>query len=845
MKPIYLNSVKIFSVLFLNFLLAISVKAQLPASGWNFQYSNDNFTSNALLDLRYLNEDEAGESGFIGLSEDGNSFVNGAGDPIRFWSINGGELARNLSNADLAYFARFLAKLGVNMIRFHGSINPSGKGTLINEVDTVEVHAIWKMVAAMKKEGIYSTISPFWAHNGHMGGWVPEEWGIEGYSGTDDLWEVIFFSDTLKQAYKTWVKYLYNETNVYTGIALKDDPSVGLIQIMNEDGVFFWTIQGIKPELEKIVMQKFYQWIVNKYGSYSKAKTTWYSASTPKDDPENGELGIYIIWEATQPQSGGKAIRLNDQIQFFAETQRNFYAEIYDFYREMGCRQLINANNWKTADANLLFDAERYSNAVCEVLAVNRYVDPGHIGPNAGWRIDPGDHYVGNSVLFEPHKLPINIKQAAGHPMLVTESGWNLPNQHQVEGPFLISSFMSLTGVDSYYWFSPSSKSYDSNPYHTWAWVSGNQHPLFRWTISSPGQMAMFPANALLYRKGYIEPGETVVHEERTLSSVFGRKMPLISEENSFDPNRDSYENINPSKETAISPLAHLTGKVEVVFDGNPDNSNISNQLESLIDYQKKEIKSSNNQLVWDYKKGIFTMDAPSAQGVCGFIGQMENIELTDVSIESTNDYAAINVVSMDENSISESSKILVQVGTVYRPTNWKETATEFNLNDNMVSGFRVDNTGRMPWKCAKTIVTLTVNNTGINKATLLNSSGYAKSEIEVVKSGNSVQIELPEDAMHVILENTTAVRSEIPGKNKMNIFPNPSRGIFAVEIPETGNRKYGLEIRNILGQKIWEKEMISQRRVNINLIDNSPGLHVIALKENNSVIETAKIQIN
>ena len=278
----------------------------------------------------------------------------------------------------------------------------------------------------------------------------------------------MYFSDTLKNAYKNWVKYLYTEKNPYTGIALKDYPAVALIQIKNEDGVFWWTISSVKPEFEKIIMQKFYRWALAKYGNEAAIKTAWSNVSQAKDNWTAGELAMYHIWDATQPQSGGKAKRLSDQIQFLTETQKNFYKEIQDYYRNtLGCVQLINANNWKTADPNLLFDAERYSNTANEVLAVNRYNDPGHVGENSGWRIDPGHFYVGNSVLFEPHKLPVNIKQVKGSPMLVTESAWNLPHKYQAEGPFLVSAFMSLTGVDSYYWFSPSSPSYDPNPYFT------------------------------------------------------------------------------------------------------------------------------------------------------------------------------------------------------------------------------------------------------------------------------------------------------------------------------------------------------------------------------------------
>ena len=817
--------------------------SQLPASGWSFSYPGDKFTDDAMLDLRCLNEKVAGENGFIQLSADGNSFQTENGKPVRFWSINGGDGTKSMSDADLAKFARFLAKMGVNMIRYHGSINPTGAN--INDVDKADVTAIWRMVAAMKKEGIYSTISPFWAHNGHMGEPALSGWGIQGYTAKEDLWGVMYFSDTLKTAYKKWVKYLYTEKNPFTGIALKDDPAVALIQVKNEDGVFWWTISAMKEGFMYIVRQKYYKWAVAKYGSAAAVKTAWSNASDVKDNWIANELGLYNIWDATQPQSGGKAKRVSDQIQFLAETQRNFYKEIHDYYRtDLGCPQLINANNWKTADANLLFDAERYSNTACEVLAVNRYNDPGHIsqGPNAGWRIDPGDNYVGKSVLFEPHKLPVNIKQVKGSPILVTESAWNLPHKYQAEGPFLVSAFMSLTGVDSYYWFSPTSSSYDPNPYFTWANLAGGQHPMYRWTISTPGQLAMFPANALLYRKGYINQGETVVHEERTLQSIYDRKMPMISEENSFDPNRDNYSQINPAKETVVSPLAHLTGTVEVVYGGTPANSKVSTLIGSLIDYQNKKITASNNQLTWDYKNGICIMDAPSAKGVCGFAGVKQTFELTDVTIETTNNYAAIQVVAMDEKSIRESSKILVQVGTVYQPTNWAETQSDFVVDGKTISGLKITNTGKMPWKCANTQVTLKLKNTGINKATLLDAAGYSKSAIEVVRVGNELQITLPVNAMYVALENTTHSGSIHKKDKAMKVFPNPSNGTFRVEILNYKQANYSLELLGISGEKIREIKNIQQSTFDVITHNLSNGIFLAVLKNESGIVEMEKV---
>ncbi len=191
-------------------LMTTTIFAQNPdKSWWTFTYPSHPATDSCLLDLRYLNETFAGQHGFIQLSDDGNSFVQGNGKPIRFWASNGGNLANEMNDEKLDSLAQFLAKMGVNIIRYHGAINPHGQHTNLMNVDTNEVKNIWRCVAAMKRQGIYTIISPFWPHNGHMGGDVPAEWGIDGYSGKDDMWAVLYFNEKLKAAYKNWVKYLY------------------------------------------------------------------------------------------------------------------------------------------------------------------------------------------------------------------------------------------------------------------------------------------------------------------------------------------------------------------------------------------------------------------------------------------------------------------------------------------------------------------------------------------------------------------------------------------------------------------------------------------------------------
>ena len=96
---------------------------------WTFAPARDDFRPDALLDLRGLNEKEAGESGFVKTDANGD-FLLGNGKAVRFWAVNT-DVARekpfvvrplwSKAEPDLAHHARFLAKRGVNMVRCHAT----------------------------------------------------------------------------------------------------------------------------------------------------------------------------------------------------------------------------------------------------------------------------------------------------------------------------------------------------------------------------------------------------------------------------------------------------------------------------------------------------------------------------------------------------------------------------------------------------------------------------------------------------------------------------------------------------------------------------------------------------
>jgi len=835
----------LYLLLFSLSVLTQQALGQNPQDGWIFNPEQDTYSEDALLDLRFLNEEIAGENGFIQLSADGESFETEDRKPIRFWAIGGGDGTRNMSLEDIKTFGKFLAKKGVNMVRFHGQIHSVSND--INQVNTEEVDAIWKFVAAMKEEGIYSTISPFWPNFIDE---IPNSWDLGDYSGTNKKpWGLLYFDETFQDAFKNWLTYLYTEKNPYTGIALKDEPAVGLIQMLNEDGVFFWTIQNVEPSLLNAMENQFHDWLVDKYGNIELAYDAWGSlAPLDTDDPNNGEMGIYIIYEATIPQFGGKDKRLSDQIAFFADTQRNFYQEVYNHLRDIGCKQLINTTNWKTANAGRLLDAERYTNSIGDVMAVNRYYSADHIGENTGWRIQPGDKYVGESVLFQPNKLPVNVKQISGKAFTMTESSWPFPHKYIAESVFLTAAYASLTGFDSYYWFSPraSTEGYSDRlgTFHTFESFDLNFEPIYKFNNATPGHLSPFPANALLYRKGYVQEGDLIVNEVRSMEDIYGREIPLITEESGFDPNRDSYDNQSDPTATEIAPIAYLTGKVRTTYGGDPSSSNVAENLNEFLDFSNKIVKSSTGELVWNYEKGICTLNAPAAQGVTGFFTEGgETVSLKDITLEIKNDYAAISVVSMDEQPLNSSEEVLIQVNTIYETTNYRETPTTFELGDQMVDGFEVLQTGQLPWKAANTVIILTIANSNIKSAHLLDVNGYEIGQIPVEEAANGLKIYLPKNAMYVIANtqpSTVTALQEIT-EEKLLVYPNPANSSIYLDLKDKAFEFDEISITSMEGKELFNQKINLKDSVSISP-KLQPGLYLLKVKRDGNFLGVKKI---
>ncbi|NWK55911.1 hypothetical protein HW115_09830 [Verrucomicrobiaceae bacterium N1E253] len=727
----------------------------LQAQHWNFAPERDAFSSDSLLDLRELNERTAGEKGWVQVTADGD-FALGNGQSVRFWAVNTG-VARDLpfvarprwsqQAPDLHHHARWLAKRGVNMVRCHSHINPDlnkHPHAKISDANMAEVEWIWRTVAAMKQQGIYTTVSPYWANS--MKSDDPH-WGTSWNGNHHGL---LFFNPTLQAAYKEWLRVLFTTRTPHLGgKTLAEEPALAIFQIQNEDSLLFWTVQNLDGPAKQMIGKQFATWASTKYGSLNKAITTWGGGSLKGDALDAGVLDLQLVWHLTsdaQRKGAKRTPRLNDQLQFLTETMHSFHVSMARFVREdLNCPVLINAGNWKTADDILLNDAERYSYTANEVLACNRYFGGIHQGKHRGWAIVKGDRYTSESVTAGAHrKFPLNLKQVHGHPMLVTESAWVFPNEYAAEAPFLVSVYSSLTGVDAYYWFATGTDEW--TPPQS---ANGYLPSQGKWIFSTPEMAGQFPAAALSFRLDYVRRAKPAVSEHRALTSIWNGRTPVIAETSGFDPNRDAGDiAAGSSVKNGVDPAAFFMGPVEVHYGSPEKHTRVSNIARHV---KGGRIQSLTGEVSLDTTTRQCTVNAARCQGVTGHFGpNAAPIHLTDVDILCKNRHATVMLVSMDGKAIQQSGKLLVQVGTLARPSGWKTQPVQIKAagGGQTIDGREIIDYGGPPWQVRNAMVQLRVRNTGLRKATVLDMNGMPVRDIPLTQG----RFDFPQDAMYVLL---------------------------------------------------------------------------------------------
>ena len=411
-------------------------------TGWfAFAPPLDPYNPASAIDLRSLNEKQAGDGGFIGVK--GSEFIHSkTGEPVRFWAVNG---PPGKDRESLRADAKVLAKRGVNLVRVHGGYCDDN-----GEVDLAKVQHAIDIVEAMKAEGIYTHFSiyfPLWFKPKADNPW------LKGYDGKTVPFAALMINLDFRKQYLRWWKALLTTPSQTTGKKLIDEPAVFGAELQNEDSYFFWTFdpKNIPDQQLAILEARFGEWLKLKYGSIEAALRSWGRQGEMKGRPEQGRVAFRTLWNIANERMP----RDKDAARFLAEDQRTFYQESAKALRDMGFQGAICASNWVTADPRVLGPLERYTYNTCDFIDRHGYFGCDSKGESAEWSIRDGHTFADRSALrFDPEEpgKPKAFNHPAmdlgydGKPSMISETTWSRPNRYRSEAPLYYAAYGGPAG---------------------------------------------------------------------------------------------------------------------------------------------------------------------------------------------------------------------------------------------------------------------------------------------------------------------------------------------------------------------------------------------------------------
>jgi hypothetical protein len=702
-----------------------------------FSPPRDTFVDNALMDLRFLNQEKAGQDGWV-QNDNGRFVFEQTKQPVKFWGVNGTTFWTKEpwggNHADVDFQARRLAKIGVNLVRIFPNRSQGAFGMTPAHIDALQYQ-----VAAFAKQGIYSHVCFFWNFESKISRDIP------GYkTGANIPTGVLFYDKNVQEIYKDWARQIYAAPDPYSGVPLGKNPAVAIIEIENEDNHFFWSFNNIKtvPAESRVQLQKQYAaWLTQKYGSLEKAQEAWGPTTgelAVPDDWQNGQPGFYIIWLLTgEGVKQANRKRASDQAQFLTEQLQGFFAKMNTWYREeFGYAGTISATNWTTADNRTLGALDKYADMACDVLDRHAYHDTSK--GNGGGGISPNSYYSDESLMKGPDSLTRELR-FVGYPHIMTEYNYPMPNRFRAEFPWMAAVYGSLDNTDSF--------SY--NELYGADWLKTHN----RFSAYSPVVLGQFPALSVVFRKGYVEAGPVVYREGEKPEDLYKLNGTRVFLSEKLDELRKAQAPAEGQKSAqGLDAAGYYVGQVELEISENP-KPDVAMDLSKYIDQDKKIVKSATGQLVWDWAQGLATCNAPCAQGATGFFPTDKDVTLGDVKFHMGNDYASVMLVSLDGQPLATSAKMLLQVVTDDRNNGWQTQPATFERDKGKpIEGLQVKSLGSKPDVIVVRKIAGTVGMTRADaaalKVTALDYNGYARQEI----AGGAGNVVLLPDCLYYVI---------------------------------------------------------------------------------------------
>ncbi|MFW5856227.1 MAG: hypothetical protein ACOCVB_03020, partial [Bacillota bacterium] len=423
-----------------------------------------------ILDFSYLLDGPAGKKGFVKVKDGHFYFENG--ERIRFFGVNlvFGAAMPDQKMADI--IADRLARSGINMVRFH-HVDSYQKGpesnTLIDysqgnsqSLHQDNVDRFDYLVSKLKEKGIYFHIDLFTLRYYLPGDDLDYPDDLKGA-----LKQLNYFNQRLIELHKKFIKQYLTHKNPYTGLRYVDDPAVAVVQLLNENSIFWDNGEIEAPSYQKELDLAWNKWLLKKYNSRQGMATAWTNAEgvCALDDDEDPQAGTVqrpptgnwgerkIDYNTSYKSLEGRA-RFADHMEFLAEIEKEYIKEMKEYLHEIGVKCPINASNLPggAAELNCLQQGDVAENNGYWNHPMGGFRVPVTFHDKAMTEVDPRQVNVPSFAMNLVTKLASG--RIADKPFVITE--WNVcyPTLFRADVMPMLAAYASLQDWDGLLLFS-------------------------------------------------------------------------------------------------------------------------------------------------------------------------------------------------------------------------------------------------------------------------------------------------------------------------------------------------------------------------------------------------------
>jgi len=393
------------------------------------------------------------EGGFLTVG-DGGRLLFTDGRRARFWGVN---IARDGVLVDWAVVDRavdVLARAGVNLVRFHHVDGPDGilspdrlSGGDYFDADHLKTLDYWVDRLGSRGIHVYLDLLDFRE--------FAEEEGVQNARalGRGAKPYAVFVPRLIELQKEYATKLLREHVNPFSGLAYADDPTVALIELFDENGLFIRNgeLPTLASPYREMLAERWSDWLGARYQSTDRLARAWAGSEggpglAPGERLEAHSVALPVLFPSAEDNLRPVPIqRRIDGARFLYELHLAYYAEMRDHLRTIGVRQPVGA----VGSLDRLPDIAAITKTL-DFVGTNFYWDHPAWQEGRAWR-EPF-FYSDWPPLKDDGRFSlawsVPLARVRDVPLVVREWSYCWPNQARATGMAEMAAFLSLQDVD-------------------------------------------------------------------------------------------------------------------------------------------------------------------------------------------------------------------------------------------------------------------------------------------------------------------------------------------------------------------------------------------------------------